>query len=406
MVTAEELVVAVRDEGIGQTRENLEGVEQSMEETADAASDSAEDLGEFTSRIQGAMSAAAAGVAIAAGSLLSQVPIISELVAGLGAVFGALGLQVDQLIRDLGAGGFVDALFNVASAINNAEGFAADLVGVLTTLATIVAGAAAGFAAYAVATLGWIGAASKFIGAAKAVGVAIAGVISSIGAVPAALAGAIAALVAFGVAYLTNFRGIRDKTNAIIGRIIDFVVGGITSFIETGLSKLDSFVGNFVGFFTGLAEKVSTTTSDIANGIADWLTDLVADAKDFGAQFVSGFLGALEGLSDRMASLFEAAFNTVIKTINTAIDKLPDIVTSKLNISQIDQLDFAPVDASPGGGGTTGTNGGGGGSGLTGRVPTGNGRRQAFEASVDLDGRRVSEDTGRYRVDPSRRRGL
>jgi len=403
VVTAEELVVAVRDEGIGQTRENLEGVEQSMEETADAASDSAEDLGEFTSRIQGAMSAAAAGVAIAAGSLLSQVPVIGELVAGLGAVFGALGLQVDQLIRDLGAGGFVDALFNVASAINNAEGFAADLVGVLTTLATIVAGAAAGFAAYAVKTLGWIGAASKFIGAAKAVGVAIAGVISSIGAVPAALAGAIAALVAFGVAYLTNFRGIRDKTNAIIGRITDFVVGGITSFISTGLSKLDTFVGDFVGFFADLADKVSTATSDIASDIADWLTDLVSDAKDFGAQFVSGFLSALEGLSDRMASFFEAAFNTVIKTINTAIETLPDVITSKLDIEQIDRLDFAPVDASPGGSGTTT---GGNGTGRTGRVPTGPGRRRAFEASVNLDGRDVSEDTGRYRVDPARRRGL
>lgn len=403
MVTAEELIVAIKADGVANTRESLEGIERTMEDTAESASDSAEDLGEFTDRIQGAMSAAAAGVAIAAGALLTQIPIIGEVAAGLGAVFDALGLQVDQLIRDLGAGGLVDVLFNIASVINNAEGVVGDFVGVLSVLGTIVAGALVGLAGFAVKTLGVVGALSKLGAVLKATGVAIAGVISSIGAVPAALAAVVAAIAAFAVAYLTNFRGIRDKTNAIIGRITDFVVGGITSFISTGLSKLDTFVGDFVGFFTGLAGKVSTATSDIASDIADWFTDLVSDAKDFGAQFVSGFLSALEGLSDRMASFFEAAFNTVIKTINTAIETLPDVITSKLDIEQIDRLDFAPVDASPGGSGTTT---GGNTTGRTGRVPTGPGRRRAYEASVNLDGRDVSEDTGRYRVDPARRRGL
>ena len=65
MVTAEELTVAIRSEGVSETQGDLEGVESAMEDTADSAGTAADDLEGFSRRFQGAMSAAIAGLAVA-----------------------------------------------------------------------------------------------------------------------------------------------------------------------------------------------------------------------------------------------------------------------------------------------------------------------------------------------------
>ena len=44
MVTAEELTVAIRSEGVSETQDDLEGVESAMEDTADSAGTAADDL--------------------------------------------------------------------------------------------------------------------------------------------------------------------------------------------------------------------------------------------------------------------------------------------------------------------------------------------------------------------------
>ena len=53
MVTAEELTVAIRSEGVGETQDDLEGVESAMEDTADSAGNAAdEDLDELLAEIK------------------------------------------------------------------------------------------------------------------------------------------------------------------------------------------------------------------------------------------------------------------------------------------------------------------------------------------------------------------
>ena len=73
MATAEELIVAITSEGVSETRDDLEGVERSMEDTADSAGNSAEELEGFSQRFQGALSAAVAALAVGSAGLLSQV---------------------------------------------------------------------------------------------------------------------------------------------------------------------------------------------------------------------------------------------------------------------------------------------------------------------------------------------
>ena len=114
MVTAEELTVAIRSEGVSETQDDLEGVESAMEDTADSAGTAADDLEGFSQRFQGAMSAAIAGLAVGVAGLAASVPVVGELFAGFGAILEALLFQVDRLARSLGVGGLTDSLFDIA----------------------------------------------------------------------------------------------------------------------------------------------------------------------------------------------------------------------------------------------------------------------------------------------------
>jgi len=76
-------LIAIKSEGVGETQDKLEGVEQSMDETAESAGDSAEQLEGFSQRFAGAMGAAVAALAVGAAGLLSQVPVLGEAFSGL-----------------------------------------------------------------------------------------------------------------------------------------------------------------------------------------------------------------------------------------------------------------------------------------------------------------------------------
>lgn len=408
MVEASELVVAIKDEGIGETKDNLEGVEDSMEDTAAAASDSADELEGFTESISGAMQAAAAGVAIAAGSLLSQIPVIGEVAAGLGAVFSAIGLQIDQLLRDLGVGGLTGILFDVADAIISADGAAADLVGVLGILATMVAGAATGVAAWAVKVYGVVGAFGQLGAALKAAGTAIAGIVGGISAVTAALAVAVAAVVAFAAAYITNFRDVRTTTNNILGEVWNFFTG-LASDLADWAGELASgawnwgtnAISNFLGAIEEVGSGVADWFTDLASKLANWASDIANDAYDWGVSLMQGLLDGILSFAEEVVNAFESVINGIIQTINTALDQLPEEVTSRVGVEQFDLVDFDPDFGA--GAGREATGGRGGGTPQGRQFP---GSRTGSSEGVQIDGRQLSESTGRYRVDSSRRRGL
>jgi hypothetical protein len=363
MPTAEELIVAIRSEGVSETQGDLEGVEQSMEETADSAGDAADDLEGFSERFQGAMNAAVAALAIGAAGLLTQVPVLGELFAGLAAIVAALGFQVDQLARSLGAGGLTAAMFELSNAIFEAEGAWGDFIGVVTTVASVAAIAAAAALKFGVTWATVSSAAGTAASALGTVAAVIAGIVGGITAATAALAIAIAAIVAFAAAYLTNWRGTRDKTDAILSDIASIVTSAFNDFVSNSLQKLESW-----------KDTIAAVLTLAGAAFMSWAEGLVSDARAWGTNLIESFIDGIKAALDRLK------------------DWLGDLrdVGAKVGIN-------VPSVGNLGGGG-----GGGGGGGPTGRpAPSGGGGGDTF-----LDGRSVSESTGRYREDPSRRRGL
>jgi len=363
MVTAEELVVAIRSEGVGKTQDQLEGVEQSMEDTADSAGESAEELEGFSERFAGAMSAAVAALAVGAAGLLSQVPVLGELFGGLAAVVSALAFQMDGVLRPV-LTPVTNALFELANAVFEADGIIGDIIGVLATVASVLA--VVGFAAAKLGvTWGAVTAAASTVASVLGtIAAVVAGVIGGISALTAALVAAVVAIVAFAAAYLTNWRGVRDKTNAIIGQIIDFVVSGFKKFGTMALKALGGFVDQGVRAFNEFAAAVS-----------EWAAGLAEDAFEWGKNLIENFIRGIRAIIGRLRG-FLSDLGEI--GANVGID-IPDL-------------------GSLGGGG-----GGGSGGGGNGRLPFRGGNTTATGAQID--GRQLSESTGRYRADPSRRRG-
>ena len=365
MTTAEELVVSIVSEGTDEATEDLEGMEDAMEETADAAGDSAEELENFSQRFQGALSAAVAGLAVGVSGLLSTVPVVGELMSGLFAIFEAFGFQIDRLARQMGAGGLSGVLFDVADTIFELEGTMGNIAAVFGVVAAAAASAGVTFAGWALKTMGVKAAALALGSALKAAGVAIAGVIAGVSALTVGIAVAVAAIAAFAVAYLTNWRGVRDSTNDIVGSIIDTVVGG---FMDLATRALDAL--------SGFASGVRSVLGDVAGRMASWAGDLASDAFNWGRNLIERFIAG----------------------IRSAIDRLRDFLGDLRDIGESVGISVPDLGGIGGGGG-------GGGGGASGRPRFGAGGG-ASTGGQQIDGRQISESTGRYRSDPGRRRGI
>jgi len=121
MPTAEELVVSLRSQGAGETQEDIEGVEESLSDTTDELETQSEEASDFSSRIQGVMGAVVAGLALATGGILTQVPIIGEAAGGLKSIIDELALKIDEDLRGP-LSGATDELFDIANQITKADG--------------------------------------------------------------------------------------------------------------------------------------------------------------------------------------------------------------------------------------------------------------------------------------------
>ena len=383
MVTAEELTVAIQSEGVAETTQDLEGVERKMENTADAAGDSAAQLEGFSEKFAGAMSAAVTALAVGAAGLLSKVPVLGETFAGLAAIVSAVAFQMDGVLRPV-LNPLTNLFFQIADAIFNADGIIGDIIGTFATLVSIAAVIIGTILAVSTQVFGL---AATFSGLVSVLGTVIGAITTVAGAIvslPAVLVAAVAAIVAFAAAYLLNWRGTRDKTNQIIGDIVDFVVGGFNKLADMALSALEDF-----------ASWAGSALGDIATQISDWASGLADDAYDWGVALIQSMIDGMVSLAESIAQAVENVINGMINTINTALDQLPEEVTSSVGFSQISEVDFS--------GNISGSSGGSSGTAPGFRNPPSS---VTSSDGAQIDGRQLSESTGRYRSDPGRRRGL
>ena len=345
---------------MSETQEDLEGVEAAMDETANSAGNSAEELEGFSQRFQGAMSAAVAGLAVGAAGLLSQVPVVGEAMSGLFAIVEAVAFQMDSVLRPV-LSPIGDFFFDIANAIFEADGALGTIIGAVASFVSIAAVVLA-------AIVGVVKILSVFAGAIATVVGALGTIISVVGAVASALAGLIslpalliAAFVALAAALIFNVGGARDRLGEILSDIWDFFV-------------------------------------DLAADLADWAGDLASDAFDWGRDIITRFIGGLESMVGVVREVLEDMpfIGQILSLFDRLTDALDDIELSgsaQANISQS----------------LSGAFGGGGGGGNSGRASS----RPRFGAATgggrggsQIDGRQITESTGRYRSGSPNRRGL
>jgi len=363
MPTAEELVLAIRSEGVSDTRSELEGVEQTMDETAESAGDSAEELSGFSESFAGAMTAAVTALAVGGAALLSQIPILGEAFAGVAAIAQALAFQIDQLARQLGAGAFVDKAFEAANFLYELEGVAGDVAGAFAAIVSVAAIVGAAMLKFGVSAGALVAKLSPLIAAVKGVVAAIAAIVGVSVSTVAAIGVLIAAIAALAAALIFNIGGARDKTVAAIGMIID-VLGDLAAGARAKLmGVIDAFVG-------------------LAGDLVEWADNIASDAYQWGTnligRFIAGIREALSAAGDFLGDI-EAAVGIDFPSAGAAGDVLGDIGGSVGTVANTAASAFA-------GRGQSGRGGQGGGT--------------------VLDGRQLAESTGRYRSGPARRQGL
>ena len=323
---------------MSETQEDLEGVEAAMDETANSAGNSAEELEGFSQRFQGAMSAAVAGLAVGAAGLLSQVPVVGEAMSGLFAIVEAVAFQMDSVLRPV-LSPIGDFFFDIANAIFEADGALGTIIGAVASFVSIAAVVLA-------AIVGVVKILSVFAGAIATVVGALGTIISVVGAVASALAGLIslpalliAAFVALAAALIFNVGGARDRLGEILSDIWDFFV-------------------------------------DLAADLADWAGDLASDAFTWGRNLIDRFIDG----------------------IRAAIGRLTDFLSDLRDIGASVGISVPELGGLGGGGGG---NGGGGSSRPRFGAATGGG-----SGGSQIDGRQITESTGRYRSGSPNRRGL
>lgn len=388
----EELLVRAKPEGLDETSQGFNQMQSDLEDAEGQMGDTTDQFEELSQKWRGAMGALVGGLAVATAGVLAQVPILGEAMEGLNSIAGAVGYQIDQLARDLGAGGLVDAAYNASDAIYSLDGAAGDLfagvsvvLGAITTYAAAVGlmaaktgGAAAGLSAFT-------GVFTSIGGAISTAATAIVGFLGLWGLLAAAVA-------AFAVAYIFNLGGVRDKTDAILADIW-------SAFQYYGQKAADAFANTYLKAKKA-AGRLGDTAGDMAGRVYGAIQGLVDDAGQMGSDLIDEFVqGIMSGIGD-----VEDAIGDVAETVDSY---MPGSPADTGPLSDLDESGPGMVDTFA--------------SGISGSIgvaanasedlagasdPSSHSARRSRSPAVFLDGRRVDEQQGRHRADNTHRRGI
>jgi len=294
-----ELAVQLRDEGAEETKSDIQGVGDEFEQTADTVEDTAGEMEGFSERWRGAMTAIVGGLAVASAGLLSQVPILGELMGGLAEIISAVAFQMDQVLRPA-LEPLTGLAFDIANGIYELDGAAGDAVGILGSLILVAAGLATALAGLSAVGIG-PGVAGGFAilaAGAKAAVIAIAGVISSLSAAALAIAAVIAAIAVLAVAFITDFKGIRTATvnilSDVLNTLIDWGQSVVAFFIGLG-AKARQFGADLIGQIIGGIESSLPDVMVALNRLGGVVAGALAfDVTGEGVDLISGFVNGMQ----------------------------------------------------------------------------------------------------------------
>lgn len=374
------LLVRIEPEGVDETTESLQQQSEQFEETADVAGEESGRLQGFSERWSGAMTAIVAGLAIGAAGLASQVPVIGELMGGLVAIIDALAFQMDQVLRPV-LQPLTNLMFGLSEAIFQLDGVAGAIVGVLTSIAAAL-GVVAGVAALFGSSL------SSIIGFLAGLGPVIAGV--SAGAL--ALAAALGVIIGLIGVLILDVLGVLDFFRDL-GALTREVAEDVIAFVSEGVSDAFDWLVSAVNDPLGAVEDILGVLEDIGS----WITTAISDAFDWLVSAVNDPLGAVEDILSTLEDIADKTFNTVIEiamelgeVADPLVEGLRD-VTGVTGTTEVAQTRLEQAQQLP---------------------PQQQRELQALNNlgltgfSVNLDGRELTESTGRYDEDKARRRGI
>lgn len=259
-----ELVVRVSPEGAEDAEAALEDVEDTFEQTADTAEESAEELDQWSRKWRGAMNIIVASLAIASAALLTQIPVVSDLMDGFRAILESIALKIDEAVRPA-LQGVVDSLFDLAIAIDQLEEPLATLVGTLGALIVVLAPLAA-----ALRLFGLLGPAIRLL-------TRFAGPIG-------ALIGLVSLLWS---AWQTNFGGIREVTRDTMGAVQEFI-GENLAFIMEDIEEWTQITAEWWGEWGDEVEEVARFAFDAIAQVVLIVLDTLFTAFTVWTQLVQG----------------------------------------------------------------------------------------------------------------------
>jgi hypothetical protein len=366
MTLVEELVVRAKPDGIDETTDQLDSMEDEFGDTADEMDRTAGQMEGLATQWQGAMTAILSGLAIAAGGLLSQVPVIGELMSGLGAIIEAVAFQIDQLLRPV-ITPLTDTLFDLSAAIFELEGTAADIVGVIGLWGAAVLGATAG-------AIGWLVATEGLIGTLSLLGGMLLSALTNIGAF---ITGTVAGATLLGIAI-----------GAVVVKFLDMI----------GVLAMVNSIGQRVGSLFG--EDVTDAFLVLGTVLSLGLLPIIAA---LGAALVQLLRGDIPGAVNAFMQVINMFGSAFVDTFKRILGFIQDIISGIGEAGgALQQLPGVSSPAPNTGGGGGATSGGGGGN---------NNNQGFFGGLLDqttqlfVDGREVEKGTRRHRDRETNRRG-
>jgi len=292
MFETEEFLIAIREEGSELVRDSLEGVSSKFNDVVQEVSAGADEMEAFSERYAGAAAVAVAGITVASAGLLSQVPIIGSVFDAFGGIIEAVAYKIDEVLRPA-LQPVVQFLYDIEAAVYDAEGPLGTFIGVFGLLAAVAGTVLGTIVLVASQLLGWPAVFAAAAAAVKTVVGAVVGLIGTFLGLPAIVLLAIAAAAAFAVAWLTNFRGTRDKTNEIVGQIWEYLKG-------LGADILEWARGIDLSDFIGAFRSVGASVKSFLDGLID---DMVQKGKDLINSLVSGIMAAISNTAGWVADL-------------------------------------------------------------------------------------------------------
>jgi len=382
----EELVVAAKAEGLEETSEGFEEMEADMDEVADGMEDTTGQLAELEQRFTGAMGAILVGIGALTAGLLSQIPVVGEVLAGLSSVVDAIAFRLDERLRPA-LEPISDIFFKISEAIFEVDGPLGKLIDTVL-VGSVVFGLLAGAA-----------------GAASLAMTGLAAVVAGLSAPFLIVAAAVGLLVG---AIATDFLGVRTRLITAI-KLIDKVLSPVADMFIDIAHAIADIGGSAIEFTVDLVGSAIKRVMQIS----DFVTDIAGEFYEFTANLAGNALLRVKEIgnfvTDVLGGFFEFTVNltgNALRFVKNILNKLQKIANNtwntviEISLELLEGVQNAGEEVA----GPTGPGIGiGVGFGVVQDIVEGlsssggGGLSQASgQSAMFLDGRRVDEQTGRH----------